>query len=80
MLRTNIRGVDKRTIYGKDKPLPGDTIELLHMSDDWDPILPAGTKGIVKDITTQQFGSDYGRTYKCRLGRWEDFKSYYTIR
>jgi len=57
-----------REISIEDIPLPGDTIELLHMSDDWDPILP-GTKGIVKDITTQQFGSDFEEHINVD---WED--------
>jgi len=46
-----------REIYEKDKPLPGDTIEMINMQDDWDPI-KKGTKGVVDDINTVQFGSD----------------------
>ena len=47
-----------RNLYGNNKPLPGDTIEMINMQDDWEPI-KRGTKGVVVDINTQRFGGQY---------------------
>ena len=57
-----------REIYENDKPLPGDTIEMINMQDDWDPI-KRGTKGVVDDINTVQFGSDMEEHINVN---WED--------
>ena len=47
-----------RNLYGNNKPLPGDTIEMINMQDLWAPI-KRGTKGVVVDINTQRFGGQY---------------------
>ena len=57
-----------RNIYGENKPLPGDTIEMISMEADWNPIKP-GTKGVVDDISTKRFGGQYEEHLDVK---WED--------
>ena len=57
-----------RNLYGNNKPLPGDTIEMINMEDDWSPIKP-GTKGVVEDISTQRFSDGYEEHLDVN---WED--------